>query len=42
MEYVIILGLIVWAVLAVRSIRKNGAGCCGDCKNCAAKCKKEK
>lgn len=42
MEYVIVIALVVWAVLALRSIIKNGAGCCGDCSKCAAKCDRKK
>ena len=29
MEIIIVLALVVWLVLALRSIRKNGAGCGG-------------
>ena len=42
MEIVIIIGLAVWLILALRSIKKNGAGCCGDCAKCAEKCKDRK
>ena len=40
MEIVIIIGLVVWLVLAVRSIKKNGMGCGGDCGKCSFKCSK--
>ena len=42
MEIVIIIGLVVWLLLALRSIKKNGAGCCGDCAKCQAKCNNQK
>ena len=41
MEIIIILALAVWLVLALRSIRKNGAGCGGDCTKCSEKCSKK-
>ena len=41
MEYVIIAALVIWAVLALRSMRKNGRGCSGDCYGCQANCKKK-
>lgn len=42
MEYIIIAVLVLWLVLALRSMRKKGAGCCGDCESCAGSCKKKK
>ncbi|MCI7368951.1 MAG: FeoB-associated Cys-rich membrane protein [Firmicutes bacterium] len=40
MEILIVLVLAVWLVIALRSIRKNGAGCGGDCTKCSGKCSK--
>ena len=34
--------IVVWLVLALRSIRKNGAGCGGDCAKCSGKCSKRR
>ncbi len=42
MEIVIIIGIAVWLFLALRSIKKNGAGCCKDCASCQAKCNNRK
>lgn len=40
MEFLIIAVLAVWAIFALRSIKKHGADCGGDCANCGKKCNK--
>lgn len=38
LEFLILTGLAVWTVLAVRGVTKNGCG--GDCSRCRGRCRK--
>lgn len=38
LEFLILAGLTVWTVLAIRGVKKNGCG--GDCSRCPGGCRK--